>query len=821
MKIEPNTAVSHYKILSEIGKGGMGEVYLALDMKLDRNVAIKFLSDKFSKDTDKLNRFVQEAKAASALNHPNILTIHEIGEIDGVNYIATEFIDGKDLSHFISENKVSLESALDISIQIVSALKTAHEAGIVHRDIKPDNAMVRKDGIVKLLDFGLAKLSEKASVEPADLEVATIAKIDTVPGVVMGTPNYMSPEQARGKDIDHQTDIFSFGVVLYEMLTRKLPFQGDTTSDIIASILTKEPTPIKEFNETVPDDLKQIVTKSLKKDKNERYQNASDLLEDLKALKKRVELDEELERTILPGGQETKVFQATTAAEVQNMTANDSRVSVSLEKSSVNKLLLAFAGVLLITAVGVGYWFFGNSRANQINSIAVMPFVNETENKNIEYLSDGMTETLINSLSQLPDISVKARSSVFRYKGKEFDLKKIASELNVEAILTGRIVQRGEEITLNLELIDPQSETTIWGNKYVRKSSELVTLQTEIARHVSSKLKPKLSGEDERKLTKEYTENPEAFEAYLKGRFYWEKRTGDNLKQGIISFNQAIELDPNYALAWSGLADSYSVLAFYTSTPGRETNLKARAAAEKAVALDPELAEARTSLAETMFHQFDITGAEKEFKAAIKLNPKYATARQWYGQLLMVKGDLEGALREAQKASELEPFSAVISQGVGEQLYHLGRDNEAIAQFRETFEIDRDFGFAHRYLGYVLARQGKYDEALSEMKKAAEQDSIHFAPAIGYVYALSGETQKAREILRREMDRRKREGVVDMHIATIYVALGEKEKAIESLEELFREKAADLAWIKAEPVFVSLRDEPRYTALLKKIGFPE
>jgi len=471
--------------------------------------------------------------------------------------------------------------------------------------------------------------------------------------------------------------------------------------------------------------------------------------------------------------------------------------------------------------VGGYFAFFAGSGSKAIQSIAVMPFVNESGNKDIEYLSDGMTETLINSLSQLSNLNVKARSSVFRYKGKETDPQTIGKELNVEAILNGRITQRGDQLTLSLELINAQTENVLWGNKYERKSSELVSLQAEIARDVSSKLKTKLSGKDEQKLTKEYTSNPKAFEAYLKGRFYWGRRTGDNLKKGITFFNQAIELDPNYSLAWSGLADSYAVLPYYTLTPGKEAYPKARDAAEKAVDLDPELAEARTSLASAIQNQFDITGAEKEFKAAIKLNPKYATAHQWYGQVLMVKGDLEGALRETRKSSELEPFSAVKSLSVGMQLYFLGRDNEAIAQFRKGLEIDGNFAFTHRYLGYVLAKQGKYDEALSEMKKAAEQDPLHFTPGIGYVYALSGDTQKAREILRQELDRRKLEGYVDMNIATIYVALGEKEKAIESIEEAFREDAFDLQWVKADPVFAILNTEPRYQALLKKIGFPE
>jgi len=466
--------------------------------------------------------------------------------------------------------------------------------------------------------------------------------------------------------------------------------------------------------ENVPHQAQRIIDKALTKERGMRYQTAKDLVIDLKNLRRELDLQGELERSVTPdkeektdtgGEKETQLHDQKSIEETDaagagldtqteiKLTTSTSSLEYAVTQAKSHKLVSAIAVIVLLGAISVlAYFaFFTATDTRQIRSIAVMPFVNESGNKDIEYLSDGMTETLINSLSQLTNLNVKARSSVFRYKGKENNPITIAKELNVEAILNGRITQRGDQLTLSLELINAQTENVLWGKKYERKSSELVTLQTEIARDVSGKLKMRLSGEDEQKLTKEYTANPKAFEAYLKGRFYWGKRTGDSLKQGIVFFNQAIELDPNYALAWSGLADSYNVLYWYTSIPWKETYPKARAAAEKAVALDPELAEARVSLASNLYERWDITAAEKEFKAAIKLNPKYATAHHWYGGLLVDMGDLDGALRETRKATELEPFSTVMSEQVGQLLFMLGRDSEAIAQFRKTLEMDGNF----------------------------------------------------------------------------------------------------------------------------------
>ena len=626
--MQKGSKIGRYEVRGKIGSGGMGEVFLANDTELDRQVALKILNAEIAGDDERVRRFVLEAKAASALNHPNILTVHDIGVHESIRFIATEFIKGKTLREHLQRDPLTLRETLDVAMQVAAALDAAHGAGIVHRDIKPENIMLRDDGIVKVLDFGLAKLTA-TQTGSADSEDATRAQINTRPGVVMGTVLYMSPEQARGKETDARCDIWSLGVVIYEMLAGATPFVGETANDSIAAILTKEPPPL---DDATPSELRRIIRKSLQKQTDERYQTVKDLLLDVKNLKRELEFSEELERSHLP--QSTGSSNVGTAQLSENATAVGSGVistqnSMPQQRSSAEYLVseikshkflvTAILVVVLAALIGGGYWFFGNrgSAVMQISSIAVMPFVNDSGNADTEYLSDGMTETLINSLSQIPNLNVKARSSVFRYKGKEIDPKKVASELGVQAILTGRVIQRGDQLTLSVELIDASTENTIWGNKYERKGSDLVALQSEVARDVSSKLKSKLSGADVAKVEKNYTANPEAYQLYLKGRFFWNKRTGESLKQAVDFYKQAIEKDPNYALAYSGLAETYVLFSSYSVALAKDSMPQAKASALRALELDDTLAEAHTALGEYLNHyEFDRIGAEREFRRA-------------------------------------------------------------------------------------------------------------------------------------------------------------------------------------------------------------
>jgi eukaryotic-like serine/threonine-protein kinase len=559
-ELAANSTLSHYRIVSKLGAGGMGEVYLAQDTRLDRKVAIKFLHEEFSKDADKLNRFVQEAKAASALNHPNILTVYEIGEVDGKNYIATELIDGQTLrEHLSRKESLQLNAILKIGVQVSEALSAAHQAGIIHRDIKPENIMLRRDGYAKVLDFGLAKLSEPAAVPTgsAGSEDATRVQVNTTPGMVMGTVSYMSPEQARGKATDARTDLWSLGVVLYEMLSGRVPFSGETINHTIVSILEKEPLLL----ENVPAELQRIVRKSMTKDVDMRYQSARDLLIDLKNLRRELDIQGELERSIIPNREaatesanenQTQVYgsgsvtatRSGQAAATQSVTTSSSSLEYAVIQAKSHKLVSVIVGTVLLAIITtVAYFAFVYKGGPQINSIAVMPFVNESEDKEVEYLSDGMTETLIGSLTRIPNLSVKASSTVFYYRGKNTSPKQLGEELGVEAVLLGRIVKRNEDLVLRLELVDTKTLDAIWSETYNRKMNALVSLQREIASDVSKKLRLKLTAAEHDKVTKSYTTDSEAQQYYLKGRFHWNKRKEEDFQIALEYFNDAIAED--------------------------------------------------------------------------------------------------------------------------------------------------------------------------------------------------------------------------------------------------------------------------------------
>ncbi|MDH3492147.1 MAG: FlgO family outer membrane protein [Acidobacteriota bacterium] len=820
MNLEKDTTVSHYKILSEIGKGGMGEVYLAEDTKLKRNVAIKFLSEELVDDVDKLNRFVQEAKAASALNHPNIITIHEIDEADGAKYIALEFIDGETLTERLKK-KLKFDAALDIATQIASALDAAHAAGIVHRDIKPDNVMVRKDGLVKILDFGIAKLTEQRKPE-IESEDKTAVQVNTSPGMIIGTANYMSPEQAKGKEVDSRTDIFSFGVLLYQMITGELPFDGESPLEIIGSILNKEPKRLS--NEDVPADLRKIINKTLRKDRDERYQTIKGLLADLKELREDLAIQEKLDKTVHPDReqQDTQVFKATTAAEAKQTTASGANDSITIKKSGLGKLALGIVSILAIAAFGIGYWFYSSAGNEQIESIAVMPFVNESGDKDSDYLSDGMTETLINSLSGVPNLKVKARSSVFRFKGKEFDAKKIASELDVQAILTGRVVQRGDELTLNLELVDPKTETTIWGNRYRRNSGELVALQREITRDVLARIKSQLSRNGGDLVATDYTENSEAYNLYLKGRFYWEKRTGKDLEKSLEFFEKAIDADPRFALAYTGLSESYGLLSIYGVSTPKATMPKARAAAEKALELNGNLAQAHSALGNVLYrYDFDFEGAEREFKRALELDPEYGIAHMWYAELLSSIGRHDEAIREIKRALEIDPLFLTFNRVYGGLLTNAGRFDEAEAQLKTTIELDENYPVTYADLASLYLSKKDYEACVKTNLRALElSGKSELASSLRKAFEEGGWKNYLKALVESVDSASRYEGDASLN-AMYFIEMGENDKAIAELNKLYEMRSVGVTSFKTNRLYDPLRKEPAFIELLKKVGFPE
>ena len=835
-ELSTNTTLSHYRIVSKLGAGGMGEVYLAQDTKLDRKVAIKFLHEEFSKDAEKLNRFVQEAKAASALNHPNILTVYEIGEVDGKNYISTELIDGKTLrEHLSHKESLQLNVILKIGVQVSEALAAAHQAGIIHRDIKPENIMLRKDGYAKVLDFGLAKLTEKKTTDEVSMEGATRVFVNTTPGMVMGTVSYMSPEQARGKETDARTDIWSLGVVLYEMLAGKVPFTGETINHAIVSILEKEPLLL----ENVPGELQRIVRKSLTKDVEMRYQSARDLLIDLKNLHRDLDIQGELERSFIPNRETAdasleNATQANTtgsaaatrsgqAPATQQITNSSSSLEYAVTQAKSHKLASAIIGLLLLGVISAaGYWSFFSSSTSQINSIAVLPFENRSGNADTDYLSDGLAESLIYRFSQFPGLKVSPTNSVLRYKGSQADVAAIARELEVDAVMSGRLAQRGDDLTISVELTDARTRKLVWAEQYPRKMSDLLATQREIATAVTQKLQLKLSGDDTRGLTKRYTDDNEAYQLYLKGRFYWNKRTTESLKKAIEQFKAASEKDPNFALAYVGLADSYLVGLYSTRGKEQEVIPLAKAYATRALDIDPSLAEAHATLGLANSHLWNWDETEKYFKRAIELNPNYPSTRHWYSRTLRALGRYEEAFQQIIQAQKADELSAVISNNVAESLFEKGDISGAMEEARRGIEIAPMWA-QYRTLSHCYLRLGRKEEALANARKAAEamEGSAVTLKILGYVQAAIGNRSEATAIV-RELEHEFASGEADgRDVAVVYAGLGNNDKVFEWLEKDFQSRSSSLNELRLEVPFVPLRGDPRFKDLLRRMGLPE
>jgi len=828
MTLESGTKLGRYEIRSHIGAGGMGEVYLALDTELDRTVAIKILPEALATDQQRLQRFIQEAKAASALNHPHILTIYEIGTAGASRFIATEFIDGETLRARINAG-MKLADILEIAIQATSALAAAHTAGIIHRDVKPENIMVRRDGYIKVLDFGLAKLTEPKG-STTDTEAPTRAMVNTGAGTVMGTANYMSPEQAKGTQVDPRADLWSLGAVLYEMVTGHVPFPGETPTETISLILQKEPAPLTRFTNEVPAEVERIINKALTKDREERYQTAKDLLIDLRNLKRKLEVDAEIERTVAP---EFRSSVSTSSGLNAPATVSGSGIAaptgVAPAASSAefivsgikqHKLIIALA-VLVVGAIGLGAYLHARNTEVAIESIAVLPFTNQSHDPDSEYLSDGVTEGIINSLTQLPNLKVIARSSVFRYKGREADPFTAGKELGVRAILTGRIMQRGDTVTVSAELVDVRDSKQLWGDQYERKASDLMSLQRDIAGQIASNLRLTISGEAHNRMTKHYTDNPEAYQLYLKGRYYWNKRNVEALKKSIEYFNQAIEKDPNYALAYAGLADTYGLIPSYSGGSPREFGPRAMAAARKAVELDDTLAEAHTSLA-TALGSYDWNWAEstKEFQRAIELNPNYATAHHWYSDTpLLCTGRLDEAIAEMKRAQELDPLSLIINAELGGNYIFARRYDKAIEQLGKTIEMDPTFYYARYNLGEAYELTGDFQEALKEYQTAYRiSDDPAVLGFLGHAYANSGKKDEALKTLDQMKGISRQRYVPAYSFATVYAALGEKDQAFQWLEKSYQDRGPEMTLIKVDPLFDNLHSDPRFADLVRRMG---
>ena len=814
-----------YRILSHLGSGGMGEVYLAQDARLGRNVALKLLPDYFTTDEQRVKRFKQEAQAASALNHPNIITIHEIGEVDGRPFIATEFVEGETLRQRIASRKFRLNETLEVAAQAASALAAAHQAGIVHRDIKPENIMLRPDGLVKVLDFGLAKLTGLRQIA-TETQAPTIAKFDTEPGTIIGTANYMSPEQARGHLVDARTDIFSLGAVIYEMVAGRAPFEAETSTDVIVSILEKEPPPLRRYEPEAPQELQRIVSKALAKDREERYQTIKDLLIDLRKLREELEFEAKLGRSFLPetGSERAAVITAEELpAESREITAQKTSSAEYVAGAITRrKGVAAVALASLIIAVAAVIYFTQPSKGKPIDSLAVLPLTNESGDPNMEYLSDGITESLINSFSQLPQLRVIARTTVFRFKGREVDPQKIGRDLGVDAVLTGKVIRRGDSLIVQAELVEVADGSQLWGEQYNRKPGDILAVQQDIATNIAEKSRLRLTREEQKRLTKRYTENTEAYQLYLKGRYFLSKRTEEGIQKGIEYFQQAVALDPNYAFAFAGLADSYMALGGDTGFLSPQEFLpRVKAAAIKAMEIDETVAEAHTSLGVyRMYYEWDWLEAEREYKRAIELNPNLATTHLEYATYLEAVGRLDEAIAEIKRAAELAPLTPFTVTAVGYPFYYARQHDEAIRYFRRGLELDPNFFWGYLWIGQAYVEKRMYNEAIAEIEQAIalSAGNTRAIATLGYAYGVSGKRGEAQKVLNELKGRSERSYVSPYFIALIYTGLGEKDKAFEWLEKAYHERHPYLAFLKVEPVFDTLRSDPRFADLLRRIG---
>lgn len=737
-----STFAGRYQIIEELGKGGMGRVYKALDKEVHEKVAIKLIKPEIAADKKTIDRFRNELKFSRKISHKNVCRMYDLNKEEDSYYITMEYVDGEDLKSMIRMmGQLTIKKAISIAEQMCAGLTEAHRLGVVHRDLKPQNVMIDKEGNTRIMDFGIAR-----SIE---------AKGITDEGIIVGTPEYMAPEQVEGKGIDHRSDIYSIGIILYEMVTGKVPFEGHTPLSIAMKHMTEKPQEPREINDQIPADLSRVILKCVEKKKENRFMKVDEILLDLK--------------------------------------------NIGLGKPAVEKA----------------------KEMAWKNSIAVLPFTDLSPKKDQEYFCDGLAEEIINALNKIKDLRVVARTSAFSFKGKELDIRKIGKQLNVDTILDGSVRKAGNRLRITAQLINIIGDFHLWSEKYDRDMEDIFAIQDDISQAIVSKLKIELIGDERALLTKRYTENLKAYHLYLKGRHFWNKRTKQSLKQSIGYFEQAIKIDPEYALAYTGLADAYNILGSYEMLPPLEAYPKAKEAAMRALEIDDTLAEAYTSLARVKNRfDWDWSGSEEYFKKAIELNSSYPMGHSWYSILLRSLGRFDEALTIINKALELDPLSLPINTTIGSIFYFAQKYDQAIIQCKKALELDPNFTWAHAILASAYLQKFLFEKAIAEFKKAVflSKASTWYVAELAHAYAVTGDKNKALNSLDKLLEQSKREYVPVAEIAMIYTGLNNKEKAIEWLEKAFIERSDKLVNLNVEPRLGNLRSEPKFKALLKKMG---
>ena len=785
--------VSHYRIVEKVGEGGMGVVYRAHDSRLNRDVALKFLPAELLNNENARALLIREARTASALNHPNICTIYDVGEQDGQSYIVMEFVKGRSLTEQIPENGLPADTAIRYGEQIADAMAHAHEHGVIHRDLKSPNVVITGAGRVKVLDFGLAKHMTPGEISLKTQSISTL----TSDGAIVGTMHYMAPELFRGESADARSDIWALGVILYEMANGKRPFRGKTSYELSSVILHEDP---PRLADNVPMGLRAVTEHCLAKDPQQRYQHASEVRAALEALR--------TNSAMIPAS----AIQPPPAA----------------PRSRFRSAMLASAAVLALLVITALAWklieikWRGSAAvsAASIHSLAVLPLENLTGDPKQDYFADGMGDSLTTELSQIKKLRVISRSSVMQYKGKNESPAQIAQELGVDALVEGSVLRSGDRVRISAALVQPQTGQNLWAKNYERPTTDILALQSDVARDIVTQIQIQLTQPEQERLVKTRSVIPEAYDAYLQGRSEASKRTGESLGQAVADFRRAIQIDPTYAPSYAALAETLVLYGDYSDVSSAKVLPEAEEAAQNALRLDPDLASAHSALGLVNAFELKLSNSLSEYQRAIELNPGDANAHHWYALALAETGQSEQSIAEIKLAEELDPRSLIINSNVAWCLYLAGKYDEAIAQAQKAILMDPSFAVAHGYLGQAYLEKGRYDEAFSELKKAIELSGgeTSYEAELANAYAVAGKKEDARHLLEQVQQRAAQHYVSPYSLALIYTGLDQQDRALNELELAYDQRELRLLNLKMHPRFGTLRSNPRFKALIERIG---